>query len=150
MLSLHDTIAVTAPSLLPLVTKLGTELRNERVISHRQKVNLLSQLSSTNSKNHNLSSTIDLSTSTLKSPAKTPLKSNKERNKSPSEMRGRALQKSNGLFPNQNRSRSRSIGSVGDVSVSTNSSSNYYTPSTPTSTSTGRNKMIFFRRENDT
>lgn len=89
------------------------------------------------------------STSFSKSPAKTPLKSNKERIKSPSETRGRASQRVNPLYPTQNRSRSRSIGSVGDVSVSTTSSS-YYTPSTPTSTSAGRNKIVFFRRENDT
>lgn len=41
LLDLHNSIALTSPSLLPLVTKLGAEVRNERKSSLRQKIGIL-------------------------------------------------------------------------------------------------------------
>lgn len=149
LLSLHDSIALTAPSLLPLVQKLGHELRNERTKSHRQKVDLLAKL--TNTANSHQSS-IPTSSSTT-----TPLKSTKPKqssNKSPSETasRGRSTMKIHHSF--KDRSRSRSAGSVGDTSVSSHAS--YRTTRSQDSTSKlsyhGTNstpKIVFFRRAND-
>lgn len=157
LLSLHDSIALTAPSLLPMIHKLGSELRNERTLSHRQKIDLLSKF-------------LNGSDSSPSGGPKTPSKSNGMRHKSPSEMRGRALvrpqflQKQN--QPQQERSRSRSVGSVGEVSVSSHSSyrtarsfegsrssgngnGSYGAAALSKSPSGSGKRMIFFRREND-
>lgn len=41
MVDLHNTIALTAPSILPLVNQLGDEVRREFAASHRQKANMM-------------------------------------------------------------------------------------------------------------
>jgi hypothetical protein len=41
MVDLHNTIALTAPSMLPLVNQLGEEVRREFAASHRQKADML-------------------------------------------------------------------------------------------------------------
>jgi hypothetical protein len=149
LLTLHDSIAVTAPSLLPMVQKLGMQLRNERTLSHRQKIDLLTKF--TNSPHIDSTSTTPSSSS--RTSYSTPNRAKKIRNKSPSEMRiGRSLVKtrpgtgtSTGTGDDNNRrSRSRSAGSLsgggggGGSSVTSNGS-----------LSSQGNKMIFFRREND-
>jgi hypothetical protein len=128
LLSLHDSIALKAPSLLPLVQKLGTELRHERTLSHRQKIDLLTKF--TNSP-HAVSASSSSSYST-------PNKAKKTRNKSPSEMRvGRSSAPKTGPGPSSGdgngRSRSRSVGSTAES----------------TGNGSHGNKVIFFRREND-
>lgn len=44
LLALHDTIALTAPNLLPLVGKLGTDLKSERAMSVQQRAAMLAQM----------------------------------------------------------------------------------------------------------
>lgn len=42
--TLHDSIALTSPSLLPLVSKLGSEIRNERALSLQQRQSLVKRM----------------------------------------------------------------------------------------------------------
>ena len=44
LLALHDTIALTSPSLLPLVGKLGTDLKAERAMSVQQRAAMMAQM----------------------------------------------------------------------------------------------------------
>jgi hypothetical protein len=134
LLSLHDSIALTAPSLLPMIQKLGSELRNERTQSHRQKIDLLAKF--LNGSGSDPSASASRGGAGAGGRGGTPLKSKSTRNKSPSEMRGRALvrpqllqhhhqhhlQQPQDQYQPQERSRSRSAGSVGEVSVSSHSS----------------------------
>ena len=41
LLTLQDNVALVAPSLLPLVHKLGAEIRNERATSLEQKIQIV-------------------------------------------------------------------------------------------------------------
>ena len=41
LVDLHNTIALTAPSILPLVNQLGDEIRRDRYDSHRRKADML-------------------------------------------------------------------------------------------------------------
>jgi hypothetical protein len=44
LLALHDTIALTSPNLLPLVGRLGTELKAERAQSLQQRAAMMASM----------------------------------------------------------------------------------------------------------